>query len=44
MLFYFCIVVHNGAVHILLLNFLWAHPNSLDWPIKSSGLNNVCNV
>ena len=44
MLFYFCIVVYNGAEHILLLDFLWAHPNSFDWPIKSSGPNNVCNV
>ena len=41
MLFYFFIVVHNEAKHILLLDFLWAHPNSLDWPIKSSGLNNM---
>ena len=44
MLFYFCIVVHNGAGHILLLDFLWTHSNSLDWPINSSGPNNVCNV
>ena len=44
MLFYFCILVYNGAGHILLLDFLWAHPNSLYWPIKSSGPNNVCNV
>ena len=44
MLFYFCIVVHNGVGHILLLDFLWVHPNSLYWPIKSSGPNNVCNV
>ena len=43
-LFYFCIMVHNKARHILLLDFLWAHPNSLDLPIKSSGPNNVCNV
>ena len=45
MLFIFCIVVHNGTEHILLLDFLWAHPNSLDWPIKSSGgPNNVCDI
>ena len=42
---YFCIVVYNGTGHILLLDFLWAHPNSLDWPIKSSGgPNNVCDI
>ena len=23
MLFYFCIVVHNGVAHILLLDFSW---------------------
>ena len=28
--FIFCIVVHNGAEHILLLDFLWVHPNLLD--------------
>ena len=44
MLIYFCIVVHNGTGHILLLDFLWAHPNSLDWPIKSSRPTKVCNV
>ena len=44
MLFYFCIVIHNGARHILLLDFLWAHPNSLNWSIKSNGPNNVCNA
>ena len=38
-------MVHNGIGHILLLDFLWAHPNSLDWPIKSSGgPNNVCDI
>ena len=37
MLFYFCIMVHNGAGHILLFDFLWAHLNLLDWSIKSSG-------
>ena len=38
-------MVHNGTGHILLLDFLWAHPNSLDWPIKSSdGPNNVCDI
>ena len=26
----------------LLLDFLWGHPNSLNWPIKSSGPNCVC--
>ena len=31
-------MVHNGAGHIIAW-FLWAHPNSLDWPIKSSGPN-----
>ena len=37
--------VHNGTGHKLLLDFLWAHPNSLDWPIKSSGgPNNVCDI
>ena len=44
MLFYFCIVVHNGIGHILLVYFLWTHPNSLYWSIKLSGPNNVCNV
>ena len=44
MLIYFCIVVHNGTGHILLLDFIWAHPNSLDWPIKSSRPTKVCNV
>ena len=44
MLIYFCIVVHNGTGHILLLYFLWAHPNSLDWLIKSSRPTKVCNV
>ena len=38
--FIFCIVVYNGAEYILLLDFLWTHPNSLDWPIESSGPNN----
>ena len=28
--FIFYIVVHNGAEHILLLDFLWVHPNLLD--------------
>ena len=38
-------MVHNGTGHILLLDFLWAHPNSFDWPIKSSGSpNNVCDI
>ena len=38
-------MVHNGTGHKLLLDFLWAHPNSLDWPIKSSGgPNNVCDI
>ena len=38
-------MVHNGTRHILLLDFLWAHPNSLHWPIKSSGgPNNVCDI
>ena len=38
-------MVYNGTGHILLLDFLWAHPNSLDWPIKSSGgPNNVCDI
>ena len=38
-------MVHNGTGHILLLDFLWVHPNSLDWPIKSSGgPNNVCDI
>ena len=42
---YFYIVVHNGIGHILLLDFLWAQPISLDWPIKSSGgPNNVCDI
>ena len=41
--FIFCIVVHNGA-DTLLLDFLWAHLNLLDWPIKSSDPNNVCDV
>ena len=44
MLFYFCIVVHNGVRHILLFDFLWAHLNLLDWFIKSSGPNNMCNA
>ena len=38
--FIFCIVVYNGAEYILVLDFLWTHPNSLDWPIESSGPNN----
>ena len=38
-------MVHNGTGHTLLLDFLWVHPNSLDWLIKSSGgLNNVCDI
>ena len=37
-------MVHNGTGHKLLLDFLWAHPNSLDWPIKSSRPTKVCNV
>ena len=37
-------MVHNGARHILLLDFFMGSPNSLDWPIKSSGPNNVCNA
>ena len=28
--FIFCIVVHNGIGHILLLDFLWVHSNSLN--------------
>ena len=28
----------------LIAWFLWAHPNSLDWPIKSSGSNCVCVI
>ena len=28
----------------LLLDFLWTHPNSLDWLIKSSGPNCVCVI
>ena len=38
-----CIVVHNGARNIIAW-FLWAHLNSLDWPIKSSGPNCVCVI
>ena len=41
--FNFCIVVHNGTGHIIAW-FLWAHPNSLDWPIKSSDPNCVCVI
>ena len=37
----FCIMNHNGAGNILLLYFLWAHPNLLDWPIKASGPTKV---
>ena len=36
-------MVHNGTEHIIAW-FLWAHPNSLDWPIKSSGPNCVCVI
>ena len=36
-------MVHNGAGHIIAW-FLWAHLNSLDWPIKSSGPNCVCVI
>ena len=37
-------MIHNETGHILFLDFLWAHPNSLDWPIKSSRPTKVCNV
>ena len=36
-------MIHNGAGHIIAW-FLWAHPNSLDWLIKSSGPNCVCVI
>ena len=36
-------MVHNGTEHIIAW-FLWAHPNSLYWPIKSSGPNCVCVI
>ena len=36
-------MVHNG-LDTLLLDFLWAHLNSLDWPIKSSGPICVCVI